>query len=138
MSIYQKLERDGQKRGGPTGIPYITPLKDLCIQVVADHFEQRPKFGNLPEKYVVRVIEKISLDLPLELVGTLIHDEPYWKRRSCMRWKNCQVSPMSAQPHPLLQAKLQAVHVLYILRLARRQCEPDAVGRGGVWAMLSR
>lgn len=92
MSIYQKLERDGQKRGGPTGIPYITPLKDLCIQVVADHFEQRPKFGNLPEKYVVRVIEKISLDLPLELVGTLIHDEPYWKRRSCMRWKNCQVT----------------------------------------------
>ena len=35
----------------------------------------------------------LSLDLPLELVGTLIDDESYWKRRACLRWKSCDVIP---------------------------------------------
>mmetsp|Transcript_18993 Transcript_18993/g.22727 ORF Transcript_18993/g.22727 Transcript_18993/m.22727 type:complete len:422 (+) Transcript_18993:101-1366(+) len=77
---------------GPTGIPYVTPLKDLCVRVVANNFEQRASFGHLPALYVKRVIDLLSLDLPLELVGTLIEDETYWKRRSCARWKNCQVA----------------------------------------------
>lgn len=77
---------------GQTGVPYVTPLKDLCVRVVAANFEARPTFGNLPALYVKRVIDLLNLDLPLELVGTLIDDEQYWKRRSCARWKNCQVA----------------------------------------------
>ena len=32
-----------------------------------------------------------TTDLDLELVGTLIDDEAYWKRRACQRWKNLVV-----------------------------------------------
>eukprot|EP00199_Chlamydomonas_sp_CCMP681_P001676 CAMPEP_0119112800 /NCGR_PEP_ID=MMETSP1180-20130426/41743_1 /TAXON_ID=3052 ORGANISM="Chlamydomonas cf sp, Strain CCMP681" /NCGR_SAMPLE_ID=MMETSP1180 /ASSEMBLY_ACC=CAM_ASM_000741 /LENGTH=347 /DNA_ID=CAMNT_0007100509 /DNA_START=54 /DNA_END=1097 /DNA_ORIENTATION=+ len=34
----------------------------------------------------------LPLDLPLELVGDLISDEDYWKRRCNARWKNLEVS----------------------------------------------
>ena len=40
-----------------------------------------------------RIVDLLSLDLPLELVGTLIDDESYWKRRACLRWKSCDVIP---------------------------------------------
>ena len=69
----------------------MTPLKDLCVTVVARNFEESPDFGKLPDKFVKRVVDLLDLDLPLELVGTLITDEDYWKRRCCNRWKNCQV-----------------------------------------------
>ena len=90
MSIFQKASEIA-KGSGPTGVPYVTPLKDLCVTVVARNFEERPNFGKLPDKFVKRTIDLLDLDLPLELVGTLIHDEDYWKRRCCNRWKNCQV-----------------------------------------------
>ncbi|KAG2493034.1 hypothetical protein HYH03_008697 [Edaphochlamys debaryana] len=70
----------------------ITPLKDLCVKVVAANFEGCPTFGPLPDKYVKRIIDILPLDLPLELVGTLIADEDYWKRRAQARWKNCEVA----------------------------------------------
>lgn len=74
-----------------TGYPYVTPLKELCVEVVAQHFEASPTFGKLPALYVKRVVDLLSLDLPLELAGALIDDESYWKRRACMRWKSCDV-----------------------------------------------
>ncbi|KXZ55119.1 hypothetical protein GPECTOR_3g271 [Gonium pectorale] len=70
----------------------ITPLKDLCVKVVAANFESCPTFGPLPDKYVKRIIDILPLDLPLELVGTLISDDDYWRRRSQARWKNCEVA----------------------------------------------
>ncbi|GIL85252.1 hypothetical protein Vretimale_10770 [Volvox reticuliferus] len=70
----------------------ITPLKDICVKVVAANFEACPTFGPLPDKYVKRIIDILPLDLPLELVGTLIADEDYWRRRSQARWKNCEVA----------------------------------------------
>jgi len=74
-----------------TGHPYVTPLKELCVEVVAQHFEATPTFGKLPALYVKRIVDLLSLDLPLELAGSLIDDESYWKRRSCLRWKSCDV-----------------------------------------------
>lgn len=74
-----------------TGHPYVTPLKELCVEVVAQHFEESPTFGKLPALYVKRVVDLLSLDLPLELAGTLIDDESYWKRRACLRWKSCDI-----------------------------------------------
>mmetsp|Transcript_15365 Transcript_15365/g.50464 ORF Transcript_15365/g.50464 Transcript_15365/m.50464 type:complete len:420 (-) Transcript_15365:39-1298(-) len=74
-----------------TGVPYVTPLKELCIQEVARNFSERPHFGKLQALHVKRIIDLLALDLPLELVGVLIDDEAYWKRRSCSRWKNLEV-----------------------------------------------
>lgn len=49
----------------------ISPLKDICVKVVAANFEACPTFGPLPDKYVKRIIDILPLDLPLELVGTV-------------------------------------------------------------------
>lgn len=70
----------------------MRPLSELCIQVVADNFELQPSFGNLSGKFTKKVTENLTLDLPLELAGTLIEDETYWARRGKSRWKNCEVS----------------------------------------------
>ena len=76
-----------------TGVPYIVPLKEQCVQVIADNFEANPTFGALPPLYVKKIIDLLPLDLPLELVGTLIEDESYWERRSNARWRNCDCTP---------------------------------------------
>jgi len=76
-----------------TGHPYVTPLKELCIEVVAANFAGSPSFGALPALYVKRVVDLLSLELPLELAGTLIDDESYWKRRACLRWKSADFIP---------------------------------------------
>ncbi|MEW5310530.1 MAG: hypothetical protein WDW38_002319 [Sanguina aurantia] len=69
----------------------VIPLQELCIKVVAANFEESPSFGLLPDALMRKVIHILPLDLPLELAGALIHDEKYWKRRGCARWKNCEV-----------------------------------------------
>ncbi|KAL6761037.1 hypothetical protein V8C86DRAFT_993653 [Haematococcus lacustris] len=69
----------------------VQTLKDLCIRVVAASFENNPQFGPLSEKYIKKVTSVLPLDLPLELVGTLITDEAYWQRRCNARWKNTEV-----------------------------------------------
>ncbi|GAX76195.1 hypothetical protein CEUSTIGMA_g3639.t1 [Chlamydomonas eustigma] len=74
--------------------PFIVPpLKDLCVTVVAGNFEENPTFGPLPDKYVKKVVEILPIDLPLELAGTAIIDEEYWKRRCLSRWKNMEAAP---------------------------------------------
>ena len=70
---------------------FVTPLKDLCVEVVAKNFQDRPTFGNLPEKYIQKVVALLDIDLPLEIVGQLITDEDYWKRRSRRRWRNLEI-----------------------------------------------
>lgn len=71
---------------------FVTPLKDMCVEVIAANFEQRPTFGELPPRYVKNIVNRLRLDLPLELVGRLIADEGYWRQRSAARWHNCDVS----------------------------------------------
>lgn len=46
-------------------------LQEICIQVVANKFEELPDFGKLSIKYIKRVTELLTLDLPLELAGTV-------------------------------------------------------------------
>ena len=41
------------------------------MDVVAANFEQKPTFGALPAKDVKNIVNLLSLDLPLELVGTV-------------------------------------------------------------------
>eukprot|EP00879_Flechtneria_rotunda_P009172 GHRR01009602.1.p1 GENE.GHRR01009602.1~~GHRR01009602.1.p1 ORF type:complete len:439 (+),score=139.70 GHRR01009602.1:208-1524(+) len=73
--------------------PLLPPLKDLCISVIASNFQDRPAFGDLPEKSVKRITAGLPLNLPLELAARLITDEAYWKRRAAIRWANCEASP---------------------------------------------
>eukprot|EP00899_Mesostigma_viride_P007170 jgi/Mesvir1/16454/Mv12094-RA.1 len=72
--------------------PFITPLMDMCIKVIAENFESYPQLLGLPSTNVKDIISRLRLDLPLELVGQLIKDESYWKRRATARWKNCDIS----------------------------------------------
>lgn len=55
----------------PSGPLIVTPLKELCVRVVAANFEANPTFGKLPDKYVRKITDLLPLDLPLELVGTV-------------------------------------------------------------------
>jgi len=51
--------------------PTPTPTQELCIRAVSSGFEQQRTFGQLPDTSCTRIIEGLSLDLPLELVGTV-------------------------------------------------------------------
>ena len=46
------------------------------MDVVAANFEQKPTFGALPAKDVKNIVNLLSLDLPLELVGTVSPPPP--------------------------------------------------------------
>jgi hypothetical protein len=37
----------------------------------------------------LQIIDRLPLDMPLELAGSTIVDEGYWRRRSQMRWAIC-------------------------------------------------
>ena len=64
-----------------------------CLfRAVAAGFEERPTLEGLPESYRRKVIAKLPIDLPLELVGRLINDENYWQRRARALWRTCDVS----------------------------------------------
>ena len=71
---------------------FITPLKDLCVEVVAKEFRNRPTFGKLSKQYIEKVVSLLDIELPLDIVGQLISDENYWRRRSTKRWRNLEVS----------------------------------------------
>ena len=70
---------------------FVTPLKDLCVEVVAKEFRNRPTFGKLSRQYIEKVVSFLDIELPLDIVGQLIADENYWRRRSTKRWRNLEV-----------------------------------------------
>ena len=67
------------------------PLSDLCVQVIAANFANRPTLRGIPMRYINRVTELLPTSLPLEVTGPLIDDEGYWKRCALQRWENCQI-----------------------------------------------
>lgn len=73
-----------------TGFPYVTPLKELCLESVAQNFASDPRCirdGILPPRDIDRLVALLALDLPLELAGELVSDERYWERRARARWR---------------------------------------------------
>lgn len=81
---------DSSKLGAPQLVPQ---LKDLCIKAVASGFESRPILSNLNDTCVQRVVDNLSVDLPLDIAAVLIAGEGYWQRRATVRWKNCDILP---------------------------------------------
>ena len=46
-------------------------MQELCLQTVAANFATSPSLAYLPEAHVNKLISLLSLDLPLELAGTV-------------------------------------------------------------------
>ncbi|XP_022085949.1 T-complex-associated testis-expressed protein 1-like [Acanthaster planci] len=67
-------------------------LTELCVSHVVNKFAEHPKLDELLPKYKAKVLEKISTDLPLNVVAHLVSDEGYWERRCKSRWQVCDVS----------------------------------------------
>ncbi|KAL3159899.1 hypothetical protein ABBQ38_010295 [Trebouxia sp. C0009 RCD-2024] len=72
--------------------PQVKPLQEICLQTVAANFAVSPSLAYLPEAHLSKLISLLSLELPLELAGTVIDSEEYWKRRAISTWSNCQAS----------------------------------------------
>jgi len=68
------------------------PLADLCVQVIAANFKNRPTLRGIPTRYINRVTELLPTSLPLEVTAPLIDDEGYWKRCALARWDKCQIT----------------------------------------------
>ncbi|TPX35792.1 hypothetical protein SmJEL517_g01893 [Synchytrium microbalum] len=60
----------------------VTPLVELCLMSVVQNFEAKPRLDRVPIKYRQRLLEAISLTLPLSLAAPLISEESYWERRA--------------------------------------------------------
>ncbi|CAH1790851.1 unnamed protein product [Owenia fusiformis] len=68
-------------------------LWEICIQFIVNNFENNSDIlKDLLSKHKLKVLERISTDLPLKVTANLIQDEGYWKRCCKARWQICDVS----------------------------------------------
>lgn len=68
-------------------------LVELCLKHIVAEFENNSTILNsLLPKHRVKVLEKISTDLPLKITANLVEDEGYWKRCCKARWDICDVA----------------------------------------------
>ncbi|KAK3595522.1 hypothetical protein CHS0354_021623 [Potamilus streckersoni] len=67
-------------------------LVELCIKHIVANFENNSSILNrLLPKHKKKVLEKISVALPLKITANLVDDEGYWKRCCKARWEICDV-----------------------------------------------
>ena len=92
QQVQQQQQQQAAANEAFAAASFVTPLKEMCIEVVAKEFRNRPTFGKLNEGYIRKVVALLDVELPLEVVGQLIIDEHYWRRRACKRWRNLEVS----------------------------------------------
>ncbi|KAE8600168.1 hypothetical protein XENTR_v10013114 [Xenopus tropicalis] len=77
----------------PTWSLAIVPLlSDLCLQHIVTNFAQRPTLERLLPKHRVKVLERLSPSLPLQVTANLIGYEQYWRRCCTARWPVCDIS----------------------------------------------
>ena len=92
------------KRGGQGGASLDENLDEThlgketlvskCIRTIAENFDKNPNIDGLPEKLLPRLVDQLSLSLPVNVSSAFVHSESYWKR-CCLEgkgWKNCQIS----------------------------------------------
>lgn len=64
-------------------------LMDLAVNVVSTHFTEYPHLRSIKEPSIIdRVIDKTSVDLPIQITAPHIHHESYWKKACLSKWKN--------------------------------------------------
>lgn len=69
----------------------VKTLSQLCVDVIVENFEKRPILSPLSKKYKEIILNKISVDMPLEITTHLINEDFYWKRCAISKFKNCDV-----------------------------------------------
>jgi len=68
-------------------------LNELVVKHIVDNFENNSKvLKDLLTKHQIKVLEKISTDLPLKVTALLVEDEGFWQRCCKARWEICDVS----------------------------------------------
>ncbi|KAG9283139.1 T-complex-associated testis-expressed protein 1 [Astyanax mexicanus] len=70
----------------------VPSLKNLCLQHIVNHFEEKPILNELLPSQKAFVLEKLPTFLPLSLTANLISDEGYWRRCCEDRWGKRDVS----------------------------------------------
>jgi hypothetical protein len=53
---------------------------------------EKPLLSELLPKHQLKVLTKLSTDIPLKITAPLISDEQYWERCCRARWQLCDVS----------------------------------------------
>ncbi|KAL7751420.1 hypothetical protein RI367_003280 [Sorochytrium milnesiophthora] len=66
----------------------VESLTEICLRVVVDNFERNANLSKLPDKHRLWVLSQVSIDLPIKIAATLIHDDVYWQRRANAHFKN--------------------------------------------------
>ncbi|XP_056674305.1 dynein regulatory complex subunit 5 [Monodelphis domestica] len=64
----------------------VPMLSDLCLQNIILNFESKPILTELRPDQQRKVLDRLSIDLPLKVVANLISDEDYWHRRCNKCW----------------------------------------------------
>ncbi|XP_075893793.1 dynein regulatory complex subunit 5-like [Nelusetta ayraudi] len=70
----------------------VTPLSDLCLQSIIEHFAEKPIFKELSPTQKDYVQQRLSTSLPLHVTAGLVDDGTYWERCCRERWDLCDVS----------------------------------------------
>ncbi|NXP71543.1 DRC5 protein, partial [Ramphastos sulfuratus] len=70
-------------------VPHLT---ELCLQHIADNFENKPILDCLQPEHQRKVLARLSTGLPLAVTANLVSDEDYWKRCCTERWQVCDIS----------------------------------------------
>ena len=60
--------------------PVDESLVEKCLRVVAANFATRPHIENLPEKLLPKLVDRLPLDLPVNVSAAHVHSESYWKK----------------------------------------------------------
>jgi len=55
-------------------------LVTKCLRVVAANFATRPHIENLPEKLLPKLVDRLPLNLPVNVSAAHVHSESYWKK----------------------------------------------------------
>lgn len=69
----------------------VPQLTELCLQHIIKNFENNPVLEKLLPMQKVKVLEKLSPDLPLKVTANFISDEGYWKRCCMKHWAVCDI-----------------------------------------------
>ncbi|KAJ3344930.1 T-complex-associated testis-expressed protein 1, partial [Entophlyctis luteolus] len=66
----------------------VERLSELCLRVIVKHFDRAYRFlPAIPQRYRARVLDAISVSLPLAIAAPLIPDDAYWQRRTKTHFK---------------------------------------------------
>ncbi|XP_021175410.2 dynein regulatory complex subunit 5 [Fundulus heteroclitus] len=70
----------------------VPNLSVICLQCIADTFEEKQVFEKLAPDQQDLIQERLSPSLPLHVTANLVPDGLYWRRCCEQRWNVCDIS----------------------------------------------